>query len=224
MKREKSMEMEEMQGKIYIQMFEHLKVEGLGGALDENSIRSDMLNKLLAYLLCHPKEISAQELIDVLWYDEESDNPAGALKNLVYRLRTMLKKEWPDVEFIITGRGSYKWNTNIPFVTDVGMFEKYCEQASKENDREKKIDSYMQAIVVYKGMFLTKLMSEHWVASLSTYYHSLYLTAVKALVRLLEETERYEEMEHVCKNALCLDNLDEDLHCCFIRSLLQQKK
>lgn len=212
-------------GKIYIQMFTHFKIEGMGGALDEDNIHSEMLNKLLTYMACHhKKEIATQDLVEVLWYDEESDNPAGALKNLVYRLRTMLKKQWPDTEFILTGRGSYRWNPEINVETDSEGFEKYCEAAQRETELDKKIENYMRAIELYRGMFLPKLISEYWVASLSTYYHSLYLTAVKAVAALLEEDERYEEMCQVCKDALTIDNLDESLHCYFIRSLVRQKK
>ena len=93
----------QLENKINIQMFAHFKVSGMGAVLDEDSIRSDMLTKLLAYIICNcQKEISTQELVDILWQDEESDNPAGALKNLVYRLRTIMKKTWKDCEFILT--------------------------------------------------------------------------------------------------------------------------
>lgn len=78
---------------IRIQMFGRFAMEGNGAMLDEDKIRSGMMTKLIAYLLCfRKKEISTQELIEALWDEEDSDNPAGALKNLVYRLRTMLKK------------------------------------------------------------------------------------------------------------------------------------
>ena len=75
--------------------------------------------RLLAYFVCYwKKELSVQELVDVFWENEKSDNPAGALKNLIYRLRTVLKKTWPDMEFILTGRSSYRWNPKIPLLID----------------------------------------------------------------------------------------------------------
>ena len=210
---------------LHIQMFAHFQLMGMGNILDEDGIRSDMLNKLLAYIICHrKKELSIPELVDALWHDEESDNPAGALKNLVYRLRTILKKFWPDMEFILTGRGAYRWNMDIPMDIDVELFEAYCDKAATMSDVDQKIDTYLEAIELYKGSFFPKIASEYWVAPLATYYHSMYLSAVKATALLLEQKQRYKEMEHMCNYALKLDNLDESLHCYFIQAMAHQNK
>ncbi len=210
---------------MYINMFGHFQMSGMKGSMGEEGIRSDMLTKLLAYITYHhKKEITIQELVDILWQDEESDNPAGALKNLVYRLRTVLKKTWDGKEFILTGRSSYKWNPDIRIETDADRFDCFCEKAARESEAESKIQNYKEAIALYKGMFLPKLSGEYWVASLATYYHSMYISTVKSVVALLETQQRYEEMEQICRNALQMDNLDESLHCNFIRALLCQKK
>lgn len=210
---------------MFISMFGHFQMSGMGRSMGEEHIRSDMLTKLLVYITYHhKKEITIQELVDVLWQDEESDNPAGALKNLVYRLRTTLKKSWDGKEFVLTGRSSYKWNPDIEIETDADRFDRFCDKAARETEPDSKIHYYKEAIALYKGMFLPKLSGEYWVASLATYYHSMYISAVKSVVALLEKQERYEEMEQICRNALQMDNLDESLHCNFIRALLCQKK
>ena len=51
--------------------------------LNDEVIRSDMLKKLLIYMLTH-REHSAtiQDLSEALWQEDEVDNPTGALKNL----------------------------------------------------------------------------------------------------------------------------------------------
>lgn len=60
--------------------------------LDGSVLRSSQLEKLLAYLIIYRnKKIALQEFVDVLWEDGV-DNPSGALKNLVYRLRNVLKR------------------------------------------------------------------------------------------------------------------------------------
>lgn len=109
-------------------------------------------------------------------------------------------------------------------MTDVDAFEAYWEEAGKECNTEQKIENYIKAIELYKGTFLIKLLGEYWVTSLSTYYHSMYLTAVKQAALLLKDAKRYEEMGRVCGNALQLDGLDESLHCYFIEALMKQKK
>ena len=79
---------------VKVKMFGKFSVEYKSKQLSYDDMRSEMVTKLLAYILVNnSKVISVQELIDVLWVDDEIINPIGALKNLVYRLRNILKKK-----------------------------------------------------------------------------------------------------------------------------------
>lgn len=210
---------------LQVQMFEQFSVSSKNKVLREEQIRSDMVSKLLTYILIHHnKQIRIQELSEILWQDGQSDNPAGALKNLMYRLRTILKKEWGEQEWIVTGRGVYYWNPEQELSIDAEEFEQLCRAAGQAPEKENKITYYHNALKYYKGMFLPSLSGEYWIASLSTYYHSMYLSAVKDLAKLLEEENRYEEMGHVCSQAIHLDALDDGLHCLLIRALIGQNK
>lgn len=211
--------------KLKVRMFGHFEMSNSKGSLDEDKIRSEMLTKLLVYFFCHRKSnVTVQELSEALWPDDTSDNPAGALKNLMYRLRTIIKKEWGGQEFILTGRGSYTWNPEIELEIDTEEFEASYKKASKAEADEDKISCYKKSVVLYKGMFMPKLAGEYWVTSLTTYYHSTYLSAVKKLAGLLNINRRYEEMAQICNMAIGLDNLDEELHCWFIKALIGQNK
>ena len=210
---------------IRIQMFGRFAMSGMNACLDEDGIRSGMLTKLMAYLLCNRfKEISSQELIDALWQESDSENPAGALKNLVYRLRTILKKSWDSYDFVLTGRGTYRLNDKVPFVLDTEEFEKCCKAAAHTQDPEEKVRLYTEAVSFYSGTFLPNITGEYWTVSLATYYHSMFLTAVKELAHLLECSGQYEKMNHVCSQALKLEPLDEDLYCLSVQSLIWQNK
>jgi len=210
---------------FYIEMFGQFCISGGGKRLDEDSIRSDMLVKLIAYIYNHrKKEITIQELIDALWEDDESANPAGALKNLVYRVRTLFKKEWPKHEFILTGHGSYKWNDEIPCISDAEILDSNFRKAGTEHDPAKKVAYYLAAIEAYEGPFLPKISDEHWIAPWNAYYHSTYLTAVKAAAEILEKQEQFEEMERICNYALSMDRLSEELYCGVIKALIKQNK
>lgn len=210
---------------LKIQLFGRFEMRNSEGYLDEDKIRSEMLTKLLVYFFCHRNgNITVQELGEVLWPDDTSDNPAGALKNLMYRLRTIIKKEWGGKEFIMTGRGSYSWNPAYELEIDTEQFEEDCKMAAKAETDEDKILYYKRAVISYKGMFVPKLSGEYWVTSLATYYHSTYLAAVKKLADILSVYRRYEEMAQICSMAISLDNLDEELHCWFIKALIGQNK
>ena len=181
---------------IYARLFAHLEISENGKALSQDQIRSDMVTKLLSYLICHRgKGSTVQELTEVLWPDDRSDNPAGALKNLMYRLRNILKKAWGDGDFVLTGRGSYQWNPDIPLQVDAEEFERLCREAREEQSAEEKIQKEIEAVGLYQGRFLPDFSDDSWIMSMSVYYHSLYLAVVKELAGLLESAGRFEEME-----------------------------
>lgn len=212
---------EQNQKVLQVRLFDHLKVTGMGGELDEDIIRSEMITKLLVYFFCnHKKSISIQELSDILWPDEGSDNPAGALKNLTYRLRNVMKKQWGDHEFIITGRGSYTWNEEVDLIIDSEEFEENCKKAASQKEYEREMAYLRKAVDLYKGLFLPKFISEYWITSLSTYYHSLYLKTVKKLAGYLETEFKFDEMEQLCYDAIRIEPLDEEFHCFFIKALI----
>lgn len=188
-------------------------------------MRSDMLTRLLVYLLIHRDHpITIQELSEALWNEDETDNPAGALKNLMYRLRSLLKKKLGEAEYILTGRGVYYWNPELPICFDAEQLEQYCAEAKKSTDISEQIMYYEKAIAIYQGDFMPKIMDRHWVMTLSAYYHSMLLSSIKSLAELYMSEERYEDMEHICADGLRYDLVDEWLHCHMITALIRQKK
>ena len=46
----------------------------------------------------------------------------------------ILNKYFGDTEFIITNRGSYKWNDDVKVVLDNELFEKLIGEAKVENE------------------------------------------------------------------------------------------
>lgn len=193
--------------------------------LNDDILRSDMLKKLLVYILTHREHpISVQELSDALWQEDETDNPTGALKNLMYRLRNILKKTFGQHTYIITSPGAYSWNREIEINLDAEDFVECCERAKRAASEEKAVREYEKALALYKGEFVDNVLDKHWAITLSTYYHSLFLSATKGLAQLYDKTGRYEEMERLCMNGLKYDQVDEQLYCYHIQSLIRQNK
>ena len=86
---------EEQYPELKVRMFGKFQITDSRGTLDAESVHSEMLICLMAYMVSHrDRGLTVQELIDVLWPQDESDNPAGALKNLIYRLRKYLNQIW----------------------------------------------------------------------------------------------------------------------------------
>ena len=83
-----------MPNKIHITMFGQFSISYRDKRLCENEYRGSKMISLLEYLISQRgREITQNELIDLLWSD--SKNPANALKTLVHRTRAMLDEMIP---------------------------------------------------------------------------------------------------------------------------------
>lgn len=131
--------------------------------LDETDMRSSQLVTLLSYFLIYnDRKISSSELNDMLWEDdEEISNPQSALKNLMYRLRTLLKKVFGKTDMIITGKGSYYWNTSFKIKLDTDKFEDLDKKL--KTDREysyEELTEMFDCLTMYEGKFLASISSK----------------------------------------------------------------
>ena len=209
-----------------VSLLGRFQMMGEAGVLNEDNIRSEMMVKLLSFLVVHREHaLSVQELAQALWQEDETDNPEGALKNLMYRLRNALKKTFGDDTFIITSRGAYAWNPEIKVLVDAEEFERHCTKAREMScAHEQSIRDYEAALELYQGTFLSKYSDLQWVTPLSTFYHSMFLTGAKNLTEMYITCARYQEVEQVCTKALKIDATDEQLHYNMIKSLIFQKK
>ena len=201
---------------LQISMLGGFSLAYLGGAaIDYQSNRSNKLWMVLAYLLTHRgKQITQDELIDILWADEDIDNPANTLKTLRHRLCSMLDElgGMPGKEMIRYNHGIYAWNEEVDCIIDIDQFSTYCALAEQEQNPEQKASYYLNAIEYYGGDFLPKLSSEMWVMSTHAYYHAEYLRVVKKCIALLQGTKRYYEIITVCRKAVAIEPYDEELH------------
>lgn len=216
----------ENRSELTVKMFGKFQVENEKGILNKENMRSEMLTRLLAYMISHrEKDMTAQELIDVLWPDDQSDNPAGALKNLMYRLRKLMNRTWGDGgKYIVTGRGAYQLNPEFVFYIDIEEFEECCRQVFNSEDPAVQQENGKRAVELYQGMFLSELSSEYWVVSIATYYHSIYLTMVKKLAALLEKEKKFTDVEEICGKAIQIEPLDEEIHCFLLRAMIADNK
>ena len=68
-----------------------------GNILTDEINRSQKLWNVLCYLIVHrDRNVSQQELIELFWPGENSNNPINALKTLLYRVRAILEPMFPS--------------------------------------------------------------------------------------------------------------------------------
>lgn len=181
--------------------------------LDERKLHSQMLIKLFMYMVVYKgKDLSTEEIINAIWMEEEVENPIGALKNLMYRLRKVLNDTFGPQDYILTNRGTYTWNPNIELVADIEEFEKLINTAKMQENDGELCEKYEAAIMLYEGRFLSQFTELHWIHSLNAYFHTMFLEAAKTILDIYLLQGNVGLVERVCDHVLEIDHTDEDIY------------
>lgn len=202
-------------GEFYLQYGDKL--------IGEQQKRSKKMWLLLQYFVTfHKREIPQNELIELLWPSEQSNNPAGALKTQLYRLRMTLDEcGLPGGDIILSSTGAYVFNNGLDYEIDAEVFEQQVREAERETDEQKKFVLLKKAVSIYSGGYLAKYSDEQWVMPLNSYYRSLYTRAVHALLELLQKNESYDELLSLGRRFAAMEPLDEKAHCFVMKALCE---
>lgn len=207
---------------VKINMLGEFSISYGGNTINDSTSRSKKLWMVLEYMLAfRDREISQNELIELLWPDDNIENPANTLKTLIYRVRSLLDDLSYDgggKSMLVYRRGACSWNHEINAIIDVDLFEERLKQAHI-TEGPARLENLLAAIALYKGDFLPKAALEPWAVPLTTYYHTKYLTAVKEAVVMLVEDSRYDDIINICQKATVIDPYDEELHYWLILAL-----
>jgi len=180
--------------------------------------------RMLEYLILHRDELmTSSELYELLWPDEEIANPESALKTLVSRTRSALSRFDPVLsDCIITSRGAYRWNTDLPHTVDVFMFEALCigllQAPAHDHAMEERLE---QALALYKGDLSAMSDSESWIISRNAYYSSLCIKTSQHAICLMEEKQHSAGVVRVARRTLEVDPLDEEMNLALMRALVK---
>ena len=210
-----------------------LRVNMLGGCtlsygrsrIDDVTCRSRKPWTLLAYLITfRNREVTQEELVELMDPEGKGVNPTSALKTLVYRTRSMLDVlEYADSrDIILATRSGYAWNTELPMELDVDLFEVACQKASSSwIAPDQRLETCLTAVELYQGDFLGRSCGEDWVAPKATYYHSMYVHLVQTTVDLLMARERWMDVISLCERAIAIDGYEEFFYYHLIRALVR---
>ncbi len=206
-------------------MFGDFSINYEDNVLSDKGKYSKKCLSILEYLFANRKNrYSNNDIIDVFWPDDTSENPLGALKTLLHRTRTMLKNAgYPD-NMIIQSNGTYCLNNEYSYEVDFEELDLLNQQLTQINNKSDRLALYHRVFQLYQGSFLSKSSYESWVLPINAYYHSLYLKLMNEYITLLLKEEEYNLISTICCRALSIDNFDEDLHYYFIYALYKSGK
>lgn len=211
--------------KMKMKLFGKFLLSDGTAVMGEEELRSKKLVRLLVYILLHKDQVlTHQKLIEVFWEDNSRD-PEGALRNQMYRIRNELKIFGPET-YINTLPGAYQWNPEIQLETDFEQMEELNNRRlgyEKMNEEERKT-LCREIIACFAGNITTKIAGEMWMLPLAVRYQTMYMDTVKMLCEILEKENAWMEIEGLCNEALRVDPHDEDIYCWLLRSLHGQNR
>lgn len=214
-------------GILEIQMLGDFSLRSGDRMLSGDKIRGKQIWNLLEYIMVNRhKEISMDGLIQTLWGEDEIENPANALKNLAYRLRTTLKQSLGlnEDEYIVYKHGAYTWNKDIPCIVDVDRLEAAYKAAQQKSISEDELLAHYKNIInIYKGNFMPQSSFKEWIIPLTVYYQRIYMESVASYSEILLERADFKTVEEVCRRAIAIDPFVEMNHALLIKSFIGLK-
>jgi len=184
----------------------------------DDSGRMKKLWSLVEYLIVHRKrDISTDELIEVFWPDQVSGNPISALRDMVYRARSVFD-ELNFPQLIVSVNGRYAWNAKITTYLDAEEFEQLYI-AAKAEKTEDKLNSLLSAWTLYEGDFLSGATSD-WSDSIRIYYRSVYIDLCIELIKGLWQVGQYNDVIRICERAYTFEPGIEEFSLYFMRALI----
>ncbi|MEG2350438.1 MAG: BTAD domain-containing putative transcriptional regulator [Hungatella sp.] len=212
---------------IYVNMLGEFSIKIGSKAVSDRNNQAKKPWILLEYLITfRNRSISQSELIELIWGSDDSTNPGGALKTLMFRSRQLLTPlDYPVQQLIIQQRGAYSWNPELSTMVDIDLFEAFSNKGlDSDLDTSQQITYCLKALQLYKGDFLAKSAWESWVIPISTYYHTLYQKVAHHVIQLLLARKDYIQIVEICQKATRIDPFDENLHYDLILALYRPGK
>ncbi len=187
--------------------------------------RAHRLWLLVAYLIVNRDHgVSPQELIDLLWPEVTSNNPASTLQNNVSRARALFSEaNFDDARDLIKHTdGLYYWAPERSTLLDIEIFETNARRIGDflSADDAEGIELALETCKLYTGDFLSDATDITWCANLAVYYRTLYKRLCKTIIIALMEAGRLKEAQTLCLQVCVLDPAAEEFSLLLMQAYL----
>ena len=187
--------------------------------------RAHRLWLLVAYLIVNRDHgVSPQELIDLLWPEVTSNNPASTLQNNVSRARALFSEaNFDDARDLIKHTdGLYYWAPERSTLLDTEIFEANVRRIGDFLSAEdtEGIDLALETCKLYTGDFLDDATDITWCANLAVYYRTLYKRLCKTTIVALIGAGRLKEAQALCLQVCAFDPAAEEFSLLLMQAYL----
>lgn len=191
---------------LHVKMFGGFDMTYLGKSLlGKKSGESQFVYMMQILLHSKEKGVSREVLEEILFGDRDVENVHHAMQSVVYNAKKKLEKMGlPKTNYIRMEKGNFYWTDDIPVVEDAAVFDELYVKAETEENKEEKLDLYLDACHQYGGEFLATQTSVLWVASEARRYKNQFTLCVEKAAEMLRGHQDYLQMEALGKYATAI--------------------
>jgi len=181
---------------------------------------SQQTRTILKVLLTrHDHVVSADQLVDILWPDDNPDTARNRLHVRISQLRRALDPGNPSA-YILTHRGGYSFNPEADCWIDAVEFEARAEWGRRCQECEnlsEAIAAYETACALYRGDFLEEELYEDWTLAERERLRERFLTVLTELAECYARQGRYRRAIARCRRVLVADACRETVYARLMR-------
>ncbi len=211
-----------MAEQVRVRMMGGFSVECRGEIHEHLAAKSRKGVSLMQYLImARGKAVPGDRLIREMWSGHRNGSPENALKTMVSRMRAILSPISPELASCIASvKGGYRWEMRESVSVDAEDIMRICERLGQPVSPEERAELTERLLVLYRGDLYQTGDLNNGIA-LVNWMHREYLDAVLAYVEQLKKAEEYNRICDVCRTALRIDDLDDQLHIELIQAMVQ---
>lgn len=188
---------------LYVKMFGDFSVRYRGVSFIGENKKKTQFSQVMQLLLYYGEQgVDRDYLEKVLFGDRTLDDAHHAIHSVIYNTKKKLEQYgFPVERCIVTRKGRFYWNSQIPIEMDTTSFEKYCNLLNQAGN-EKDASVYLwRAIQIYEGEFLEGSMENDWIQEKRVYYQERFLKLVQRAAAFLREQKAYLQLEELGQHA-----------------------
>lgn len=181
---------------------------------------------IFKYMLIHQDHpIHCEILMDVFWPDVDPEAARRNLHQAIYLLRQTLQTGSPDLPYVLSEDGGYRFNPELELWIDSEAFGR-CYETGQQLERQGRmleaVREYEMAESLYQGEFLVEDIYEDWSLMHRENLKHTHLDILDRLSQYYCAQEQFALCIAYCQKILQVDNCREDAHCCLMRCYLHQ--
>lgn len=185
------------------------------------------LIKLFKYFIIHYREkVLPEDIVEDLFFDEDSKNPLNMIRTQISRLRNILEKYESSIKPFFEIRyanGYYFLHLEKDYEIDFVKFEDKLGRDFKsiKKDIESDYLGFRDLLFSYKGSLLREITDEEWIVPIRSRFARLYIKGLSYYIDYLKENFMYAEIIEICEKAIIVKPYEEIIHLDFMNALIK---